>query len=88
MFANIDADPLQIRDHFTPMCGILSRMRASVRRTYEERTQCRRQNMNTQIMTSQKTDRLAEHEIVSRADWLVARKDLLKRGFDQSSTPG
>jgi hypothetical protein len=44
--------------------------------------------MNTQIMTSQKTDRLAEHEIVSRADWLVARKDLLKRGFDQSSTPG
>jgi predicted dithiol-disulfide oxidoreductase (DUF899 family) len=35
--------------------------------------------MNTQIKTSQKTDRLSEHEIVSRADWLIARRDLLKR---------
>jgi predicted dithiol-disulfide oxidoreductase (DUF899 family) len=37
------------------------------------------QNMNTQIMRSGKTDSLSHHEIVSRADWLVARKDLLKR---------
>src|SRR2546429_7436835 len=34
--------------------------------------------MNTQSLTSEKTDRLLEHEVVSRADWLVARKDLLK----------
>jgi predicted dithiol-disulfide oxidoreductase (DUF899 family) len=27
----------------------------------------------------EKIDRLSDHEIVSRADWLVARKDLLKR---------
>jgi predicted dithiol-disulfide oxidoreductase (DUF899 family) len=27
----------------------------------------------------EKIDRLSEHEIVSRTDWLVARKDLLKR---------
>src|SRR5437879_7354345 len=33
--------------------------------------------MRTQIL--EKTDRLSDHEIVSRADWLVARKDLLKR---------
>lgn len=30
-------------------------------------------------MTSENTDRLSEHEIVSRAEWLVARKDLLRR---------
>jgi predicted dithiol-disulfide oxidoreductase (DUF899 family) len=33
--------------------------------------------MSTQIM--EKTDRGSDHEIVSRTDWLVARKDLLKR---------
>jgi len=33
--------------------------------------------MRTQIM--EKTDRLSDHEIVSRTDWLVARNDLLKR---------
>jgi predicted dithiol-disulfide oxidoreductase (DUF899 family) len=35
--------------------------------------------MRTQIMASEKIDRLSDHEIVSRAHWLVARKDLLKR---------
>ena len=35
--------------------------------------------MGTQTMTSERTDRLSEHEIVSRADWLIACKDLLKR---------
>jgi predicted dithiol-disulfide oxidoreductase (DUF899 family) len=39
-------------------------------------------NMNTQIMTLGKTDSLSHHEIVSRADWLIARKDLLKREKD------
>jgi predicted dithiol-disulfide oxidoreductase (DUF899 family) len=33
--------------------------------------------MRTQIM--EKTYRVSDHEIVSRTDWLVARKDLLKR---------
>src|SRR5207253_10191821 len=33
--------------------------------------------MRTHIM--EKTDRVSDHEIVSRTDWLVARKDLLKR---------
>jgi predicted dithiol-disulfide oxidoreductase (DUF899 family) len=33
--------------------------------------------MTTAIM--EKIDRLSAHEIVSRTDWLVARKDLLKR---------
>jgi predicted dithiol-disulfide oxidoreductase (DUF899 family) len=33
--------------------------------------------MSTQLMEN--IDRLSDHEIVSRADWLVARKDLLKR---------
>src|SRR6267154_3985329 len=33
--------------------------------------------MRTQIM--EKTHRQSDHEIVSRTDWLVARKDLLKR---------
>jgi predicted dithiol-disulfide oxidoreductase (DUF899 family) len=37
------------------------------------------QNMSTQITTSEKTDRLSEHEIVPRAEWLVARKELLRR---------
>lgn len=31
------------------------------------------------VQTMEKIDRLSDHEIVSRADWLVARKDLLKR---------
>ena len=30
-------------------------------------------------MTSEKTDSLSRHEVVSRAKWLIARKDLLKR---------
>ena len=30
-------------------------------------------------MTSEKTDSHSEHEIVSRSEWLVARKDLLNR---------
>src|SRR6476619_8398770 len=33
--------------------------------------------MRKQVM--EKTDRLSDHEIVSSTDWLVARKDLLKR---------
>src|SRR5947208_14947145 len=33
--------------------------------------------MSAQIM--EKTDRVSDHEIVPRTDWLVARKDLLKR---------
>ena len=33
--------------------------------------------MSAQMM--EKTDRVSDHEIVSRTDWLVARKDLLKR---------
>src|SRR5437868_4779882 len=37
------------------------------------------QIMSTQTTTLEKTDSLAEHEVVSRADWLVARRDLLKR---------
>lgn len=35
--------------------------------------------MNTQILTSKQDDQLSDHEIVSHAEWLVARKDLLKR---------
>ena len=35
--------------------------------------------MSTQLITSEKINRLSDHEIVSRTDWLVARKDLLKR---------
>jgi predicted dithiol-disulfide oxidoreductase (DUF899 family) len=35
--------------------------------------------MSTQITTSEETERLSEHEIVSRAEWLIARRDLLKR---------
>jgi len=35
--------------------------------------------MNTQTMTSEKKDRLSDHEIVSRGEWLIARRDLLKR---------
>jgi len=37
------------------------------------------QTMSTQRTTLEKTDALAEHEVTSRADWLVARRDLLKR---------
>ena len=35
--------------------------------------------MSTKIMTSEETDSLSGHEIVSRVEWLVARRDLLKR---------
>ena len=35
--------------------------------------------MTGQTLTSEKTDHLAEHEIASREEWLVARTDLLKR---------
>src|SRR5438094_9393141 len=35
--------------------------------------------MSTQLVASEEIDRLSDHEILSRADWLVARKDLLKR---------
>jgi predicted dithiol-disulfide oxidoreductase (DUF899 family) len=38
-----------------------------------------RGNMSTQTLTSEKTDSLSRHEVVSRAEWLIARKDLLKR---------
>ena len=34
--------------------------------------------MRTQRITSEKTNRLLKHEVLSRADWLVARQDLLK----------
>jgi predicted dithiol-disulfide oxidoreductase (DUF899 family) len=46
-----------------------------VRRTIEER----KRNMSTQTITLEKTDGLFDHEIVSREEWLIARKDLLKR---------
>lgn len=36
-------------------------------------------NMSMQTLTSEKTDSLSKHEVVSRAEWLVARKDLLTR---------
>ncbi len=32
------------------------------------------QGMSTQIMTSEGTDNLSDHEIVSRTEWLVARR--------------
>ena len=35
--------------------------------------------MSTQTMTLEKTDSLSGHEVVSRSEWLIARKDLLKR---------
>jgi predicted dithiol-disulfide oxidoreductase (DUF899 family) len=35
--------------------------------------------MSTQTITPQETDDLTEHEIVSPEEWLVARRDLLKR---------
>jgi predicted dithiol-disulfide oxidoreductase (DUF899 family) len=35
--------------------------------------------MSTQTIALKKTDSHSEHEIVSRAEWLVARKDLLNR---------
>jgi predicted dithiol-disulfide oxidoreductase (DUF899 family) len=35
--------------------------------------------MSAMVMASEKTENLTEHEIVSRAEWLVVRKDLLKR---------
>ena len=33
-------------------------------------------------MTSEKADSLSRHEVVSRAEWLIARKDLLDEGID------
>ena len=39
----------------------------------------RKAEVSTQTMTSENTDRLSEHETVSHAEWLVARKDLLRR---------
>jgi predicted dithiol-disulfide oxidoreductase (DUF899 family) len=50
-------------------------MRSLIRRTVKERGE----NMSTQILKSEKPDRLSDHEIVSRDEWLAARKDLLKR---------
>src|SRR5438552_17797206 len=38
-----------------------------------------RGNMSTQTMTLEKADGLSDHEIVSREEWLIARRDLLKR---------
>ena len=35
--------------------------------------------MSTQTMTLEKTDSLTGHEVVSRSEWLIARKDLLER---------
>src|SRR2546430_17615233 len=35
--------------------------------------------MSTQVMISEETDHLSEHEIVSQKEWLVARKDLLSK---------
>jgi predicted dithiol-disulfide oxidoreductase (DUF899 family) len=35
--------------------------------------------MSTQTITLEKTDGLFDHEIVSREEWLIARKDLRKR---------
>jgi predicted dithiol-disulfide oxidoreductase (DUF899 family) len=35
--------------------------------------------MSAQTITLEKTDSLLDHEIVSRKEWLIARKDLLKR---------
>jgi predicted dithiol-disulfide oxidoreductase (DUF899 family) len=35
--------------------------------------------MSTQVMISEETDDLSEHEIVSQKEWLVARKDLLSK---------
>jgi predicted dithiol-disulfide oxidoreductase (DUF899 family) len=35
--------------------------------------------MSTKTMTLEKLDSLSRHEVVSRAEWLIARKDLLKR---------
>jgi predicted dithiol-disulfide oxidoreductase (DUF899 family) len=53
----------------------LSDMLERVRRTTKER----KENMSTEITTPEITSRSAGHKIVSRADWLVARKELLKR---------
>ena len=35
--------------------------------------------MSTQTLTLEKTDSLTGHEVVSRSEWLIARKDLLER---------
>jgi predicted dithiol-disulfide oxidoreductase (DUF899 family) len=35
--------------------------------------------MNTETITFENTEVLSDHEIVSREEWLIARKDLLKR---------
>jgi predicted dithiol-disulfide oxidoreductase (DUF899 family) len=36
-------------------------------------------NMSTQVIIPEETDRLSEHKVVSQEEWLIARKDLLKR---------
>jgi predicted dithiol-disulfide oxidoreductase (DUF899 family) len=46
-----------------------------IRRTIEER----KAKMSTQTITFENADILSDHEIVSREEWLIARKDLLKR---------
>ena len=33
--------------------------------------------MTTELLISEETERLSEHEIVSPEEWLIARKDLL-----------
>ena len=35
--------------------------------------------MSTETITFENTEVLSDHEIVSREEWLIARKDLLKR---------
>ena len=54
---------------------IVSTTCSLVRRTIEER----KRTMSTQTIALEKTDGLFDHEIVSREEWLIARKDLLKR---------
>ena len=44
-----------------------------------ERIQIRGHIMTTQALISEETEWLSEHEIVSREEWLVARKDLLSQ---------
>jgi predicted dithiol-disulfide oxidoreductase (DUF899 family) len=50
-------------------------VRVLVRRTIEER----KEKMSTETIRIENTEVLSDHEVVSREEWLVARKDLLKR---------
>src|SRR5262245_35025204 len=50
-------------------------MHVFVRRTLEER----KEKMSTETTTFENIEVLSDHEIVSREEWLIARKDLLKR---------